>query len=605
MLAVGVLVFRLISDSAQAKTEARANGLVTTAASLYAAQEMAASADAASLARAVSSLSSPQLLARVKTIAADSGLARVVVSQDGSQIAQYGSSDAVAPGTAEIAGGVAGNTVVKVSATTADQFADDLTGPGVGVVIRERGRTVTSTVPGAGTRSLPASGDVTIDGTGYYAVVHHFVGFGGPSTVDVAVLSSLAATATSLGTSRLFAAAFIAGFLLLAFGFAVLASRGLEGQIGRFLQAARRLAGGDFSAPVPIEGRDEFAELASEFNSMSAELEQRLEELTSERKRLRESIRRAGETFASNLDRVALLELALKTAVDGVAGDSGRVSARAKENGPLLEATREGQLSGLGELVVDSERHALATGNLGEAQGERVSVASLPLGPYSEIGRPHGLLTVARHGEPFSDDDRDLLRSLANQTTLALENVRLHEEVQRQAVTDELTGLANHGRFQEVLGGEMDQVRRYHYEVGLIMLDIDNFKRVNDTYGHPQGDVVLKHVARVLRDTSREADSPARYGGEEMALILPHTDMEGSYAIAERLRTAIEGLRVPRLDGQGVLRVTASLGVGASTTGIKDELISETDAALYRAKREGKNRTIRAQAATANASRAE
>ena len=82
----------------------------------------------------------------------------------------------------------------------------------------------------------------------------------------------------------------------------------------------------------------------------------------------------------------------------------------------------------------------------------------------------------------------------------------------RQAVTDELTGLANHGRFQELLGAEMEQVRRYHHPVGLIMLDIDNFKSVNDTYGHQQGDVVLRRVARVVAENSRDADSPPGTG---------------------------------------------------------------------------------------------
>jgi diguanylate cyclase (GGDEF)-like protein len=132
------------------------------------------------------------------------------------------------------------------------------------------------------------------------------------------------------------------------------------------------------------------------------------------------------------------------------------------------------------------------------------------------------------------------------------------------------------------------------------MLDIDNFKSVNDTYGHPQGDVVLKHVARVVRESSRDANTPARYGGEEMALILPNTDLEGAHAIAERVRTAIEGLRIPRLDSEGVLEVTASLGVGASSAGDKEELIAQTDAALYVAERSGKNRTVQAGAQTTN-----
>ncbi len=178
--------------------------------------------------------------------------------------------------------------------------------------------------------------------------------------------------------------------------------------------------------------------------------------------------------------------------------------------------------------------------------------------------------------------------------------MELHVQTQRQAITDELTGLSNHGHFQELLALEIEEVRRYHDPAALIILDLDDFKSINDTYGHQQGDVVLTQVAHALRETSREVDFPARYGGEEMALILPHTDLDGAYAIAERVRAAIEALKIPRLDGQGQLRVTASVGVSTSTDGDKDAVIADADAALYAAKRQGKNRTIRSQPKTAN-----
>jgi diguanylate cyclase (GGDEF)-like protein len=130
------------------------------------------------------------------------------------------------------------------------------------------------------------------------------------------------------------------------------------------------------------------------------------------------------------------------------------------------------------------------------------------------------------------------------------------------------------------------------------MLDIDNFKRVNDTYGHLQGDLVLREVARVLRESSREVDEPARYGGEEMAVALPGTDLEGAYQFAERVRHRIENLELPLPDGQGWLHVTASFGAaslrGASANG-KEGLVAAADAALYRAKRSGKNRTVKAE----------
>jgi diguanylate cyclase (GGDEF)-like protein len=119
---------------------------------------------------------------------------------------------------------------------------------------------------------------------------------------------------------------------------------------------------------------------------------------------------------------------------------------------------------------------------------------------------------------------------------------------------------------------------------------------VNDTYGHQQGDEVLAHVAAVLRDLSRDLDAPARYGGEELAVVLPQTEAEGAALLAERMRLAVEALQVPRVRGGGFLRVTASFGVAAvpDTAADRRGLIAAADAALYRAKRTGKNRVERA-----------
>src|SRR5204862_6246983 len=157
--------------------------------------------------------------------------------------------------------------------------------------------------------------------------------------------------------------------------------------------------------------------------------------------------------------------------------------------------------------------------------------------------------------------------------------------------TDELTGLGNYAHFQNLLRIEAEQVKRYGDPVGLLMLDLDDFKSINDTFGHQQGDAVLKSVARVLRESCRDADAPVRYGGDELAVILPRTPLEGAFTIGERVRLAIESLRIPRLDGADFLKVTASIGVSASLEGDKEALVSDADKALYAAKREGKNRT--------------
>jgi diguanylate cyclase (GGDEF)-like protein len=601
MIAFGFLVFRLINDSTQGKADARANGLATAAASLYTAASADGRFDAQTVARAIALTPQRELRRRLDALTSQAGLARVTVAGGSGVDIDVGDATAIAPGIATLT--VRGHgppLTIMASELTAAQYARQLRGSGVEVVIRQGSQTIGSTLgPGVAVPPLPRHGTVTVAGVGYRSVSQSFSGFD-PSGVHVTVLSALSATTVSTGTSRIEAAAFIVAFLVLAFLFSVLASRALQGQLSRFLQAARRLASGDFSDPVPIEGKDEFAELGQEFNSMSGQLSRRLDELSEERARLRDSIRRIRQTFASNLDRPALLELALKTAVDGVQASLGRLSSRARGEQPLEEILRVGSLSGLEDRVYEAERAALRNGAMGESSADEVSVLSVALGPTEARGRPLAVITVGRSGRTFSGDDRELLRSLASQATLALENVELHHQVQRQAVTDELTGLANHGRFQEVLGAEVEQVRRYRYPLSLIMLDIDDFKAVNDAYGHQQGDVVLRHVAQVLRDSSRETDAPARYGGEEMALVLPHTDLEGAYAIAERIRSEIEVLRIRRIDGQGTLRITASLGVAVSSDGEKDSLIADADAALYAAKRDGKNRTMKADISTAN-----
>jgi diguanylate cyclase (GGDEF)-like protein len=209
-----------------------------------------------------------------------------------------------------------------------------------------------------------------------------------------------------------------------------------------------------------------------------------------------------------------------------------------------------------------------------------------------------GLISVWRTERPFSHRERELFHYLAGQAAVSIENVGLHETVERQAVTDELTGLSNRRRFQETMSAEVERSKRFEQDLALVMLDIDDFKAVNDTYGHQQGDIVLREVGRILRASSREIDEPARYGGEEMAIVLPGTDLEGAHNLAERVRARIEALRLPIIgdeDGQP-LRVTASFGAAALSASADSvrALVAAADEALYEAKRSGKNRTVSA-----------
>jgi diguanylate cyclase (GGDEF)-like protein len=169
------------------------------------------------------------------------------------------------------------------------------------------------------------------------------------------------------------------------------------------------------------------------------------------------------------------------------------------------------------------------------------------------------------------------------QILLEQQNARL----ETLATTDGLTGLTNHRTFQERLDAEWRRASRHGIPLSMILLDVDHFKQYNDTFGHPEGDVVLKRVADLLRSEARETDTVARYGGEEFAIILPQTDQLAAFHLAERIRTAIEQQEWPRR------AITISLGVSAVRMDIYApvDLVTRADAALYDSKDRGRNRT--------------
>ncbi len=191
----------------------------------------------------------------------------------------------------------------------------------------------------------------------------------------------------------------------------------------------------------------------------------------------------------------------------------------------------------------------------------------------------------------------DVLAAFAAHTGIALENARLYAEQQRLAVTDGLTGLANRRRFDEMLEIEFERMTRYRRNLAMVMLDIDNFKDYNDTYGHPAGDHVLRRMAVLLRRSVRSIDVAARYGGEEFCVLLPETDLTRAAQVAERLRLAVEKMhQAPAELGLPAIehRITISLGVAVAPehAGTTQELVRQADGAMYRAKRGGKNRVV-------------
>ena len=214
------------------------------------------------------------------------------------------------------------------------------------------------------------------------------------------------------------------------------------------------------------------------------------------------------------------------------------------------------------------------------------------------IVRPLSRLTQAASKVAKGDLDVDLAVTTSGEVGYLTEVfndmvARLREsrtDLERLSVTDPLTGLSNRLRMMEVLENEVRRSRRLHHHFSVVMADVDLFKRYNDEHGHPAGDVVLKRVAAIMREASRDVDFVARYGGEEFLIMMPETEIEGATEFAERIRKKLAAERLP------AGRITLSLGVSAFPVhgDAPEQLIAEADAALYLAKRGGGDRVVAA-----------
>jgi diguanylate cyclase (GGDEF)-like protein len=222
--------------------------------------------------------------------------------------------------------------------------------------------------------------------------------------------------------------------------------------------------------------------------------------------------------------------------------------------------------------------------------------------PLRAKGTVNGLIVADNifTKKPITDADIKIFSMLADQAGLAIENSRLYEMVVHKSHTDSITNLWNHGFFQEKLSEEIQIAEQFHYPLSLAMLDIDDFKKLNDMYGHQHGDVILREVAQILRDSSRDVDYVCRYGGEEFTLILKQTRKEQSIEIAERIRKKIDSHPFPSGTDDHKLKVTVSIGLATypDDASTKKELIDNADRAMYIAKFSGKNKTCVADANT-------
>lgn len=220
--------------------------------------------------------------------------------------------------------------------------------------------------------------------------------------------------------------------------------------------------------------------------------------------------------------------------------------------------------------------------------GNELNVNSLLCVPLIAKGEPIGVINITnkQNGKLFNKQDLEFIEALSNQAAIAIDNAKLYE----LATKDGLTKLYIYRHFYTLLESEIKRSSRYNHEMSLLMMDIDNFKSVNDTYGHPVGDQVLREVANCIAQTVRKIDIAARYGGEEFTVILPETNINDAKIIAERIRKNISKIKINVKDDVFICP-TVSMGMSEYPSCALDEqtLIELADVALYNSKNNGKN----------------
>jgi diguanylate cyclase (GGDEF)-like protein len=604
MISVAVVLFILLDRSEEGKIGAAVSARQVAAQGMVDDARLAARPAARTIARdaevgaALRSGDTAALRARLDELRRSTGAMRILIVRDGRTLTDVGRSDAVWPTYSDLIDQRDRDFGrLQVSVTEAGMWVRRAQAvAGAQVILRRDGNVLASTVgdPPADFVAPVAHGNdagtAILSGVEYRGTTFRPVDFKGATSLVTVLYEPVDQSDAS--TSRLLMLGVLAGFFVLACTFALYVSRSLQEKIANLLKAVRDVREGQYGARVPTRGRDDFAALGHEFNEMSDELERKIGELRHERSRVRAAQDRLGATFGSTLDREKLLDNLVRAAHEGLDADGGRATLRRGPRAPLEAVASAGGLGGLESAIHAAETSALESGHGSEVSVDDASAVAQPL--LAEAGGITGVVAVARRGRPFTSEERDDLRNLAIQAAVSLENVTLHETAERLAVTDELTGLSNRRAFDVTLEGEVERARRFKQPLALVLLDLDDFKDVNDEHGHQVGDEVLRSVARVLRDSCREVDEPARYGGEELAVVMPNTDLDGAQHLAERIRHGVSGLRVPLPDGAGPLTITTSLGVATMPGSASDaaSLVEAADDALYRAKRSGKNRTM-------------
>jgi diguanylate cyclase (GGDEF)-like protein len=429
-------------------------------------------------------------------------------------------------------------------------------------------------------------------------------------------------TLTVHKTNPTFLYAVLLAVVLAAGGAAVVVARWLARSttrpLGDLAHAADQVAGGDLDTRVPIVRPDELGRLAATFNRMTRELQAYVQALTASRDQLRGHLAILGETLSSTHDVDRILQVILRTALAATGARAGLVLLLDPARGELVARCAVG-LTGrwdvpenelaqlrlpvgpgvLGGVAAAGEARR-GPGEVGSIEPPCRTYVAVPIraplleDPFAEDAGPATLGVLALYdrvgGDDFDDADLHTLRTFAGQAGIAVHNVRVHEEAQRLSLTDPLTGLWNYRYLRESLRREVERANRFGRMLAVLVLDLDHFKEVNDTYGHAAGDAVLGEFARRIRIGLREVDVAFRQGGEEFVVLLPETDAYGGAIVAERLGAAVRE-RPVLVETRGAISITVSIGVAVFPEHGADaqRVLDAADDALYAAKNAGRD----------------
>lgn len=375
----------------------------------------------------------------------------------------------------------------------------------------------------------------------------------------------------------------------------------------KIYKASKKIAEGDYSATIQIDSGDEMAEFGAAFNRMVFSVRALVD---AEKLKIRQLgvLNEAVMEISTELRLDSLIDKLSRHVQNLCRSDATIVFIFSRE-GPDIEHIRvcgiefsqpiAGLFSkgrSLGRLVlegmpkrIEGDEADKFFAQMPDLTSRLRFLISIPLVMNNEVSG--GIISLnKRDGSAYTQEDEDLLLTLALHAATAVEKVRLHEDTERMAIIDGLTGLYNHREFQRKLDEEVNRCRRYNRIFTFLMLDIDHFKSFNDTYGHRVGDAVLKTVGSIIKAEVRNVDYAARYGGEEFSIILPETDSDGGYLVAERIRARIFEHPFISPKGEKAL-LTISIGVASFPLDAqeREDIIVTADQALYFAKESGRN----------------